>query len=129
MIDHMTHGPAPSYQPPQKPQTPSPLDLLDLRFERRFGPILVKWLYLSILVLIGTLTLFGMLMSWSLSNRAGWEFLLGIPISLATGTVWALGLRLVCEQLIRWTGPDPVARHASNTSGQRLHSVDEGKRL
>src|SRR5262245_18324011 len=121
MIDHMTDSPAPSYRPAQKQsrQVPSLLGLLDLRFERRFGPILVKWLYPAVLVLNGTLTLFGMLMSWSLTNQAGWVFLLGIPISLGTGTVWALGLRLLCEQLIRWTGPDPVARHANHTPGHQ----------
>jgi hypothetical protein len=110
----------PPHQPPPKPvrQGPSVLDLLDIRFERRFGTVLVQWMYVVALMTIATLTLFGILLSWWLAGRAGWAFWLGIPISLTSGAVWTLGLRLVCEQLIRWTGPDPVARHAGRSSGQ-----------
>jgi hypothetical protein len=81
--------------------------LLDVRFERRFGPTLIRWLYLASLVLAAAVTLFGMLMSWWLASWAGWGFWMGVPISAAAGVVWAVGSRLVCEQLIRWTGIEP----------------------
>jgi hypothetical protein len=79
--------------------------LFDVRLERRFAPVLVRWLYVGSLVLIGAMTLFGLLMSWWLASWAGWGFWIGVPISTAGGLVWALGARLACEQLIRWTGP------------------------
>lgn len=37
--------------------------LFDVRFERRFAPVLVRWLYVGSLALIGSVTLFGLLMS------------------------------------------------------------------
>ena len=117
IIDRMTA--TPPYQPPPKSarQVPSVLDLIDVRFERRFGPILVQWFYLATLIVIATTTLFGILMSGWLASRVGWTFWLGVPISLATGMVWTLCLRLVCEHLIRWTGPDPAAKHAGRPVG------------
>ena len=114
MIDPMTNNAPGWYSPPPMtaPRRPSPLDLLDIKFERRFGPILVRWLYLTALAMVGVLTLFGVLMSWSLASWAGWGFWLGIPISIATGLVWALAVRLVCEQLIHWTAPEAAPREA-----------------
>jgi hypothetical protein len=38
--------------------------LFDVRLERRFAPMLVRWLYVGTLVLIGAMTLFGLLISW-----------------------------------------------------------------
>jgi Domain of unknown function (DUF4282) len=90
--------------------------LLDVRFERRFAPMLVRWLYVGSLVLIGAVTLFGLLMSWWLASWAGWGFWMGVPISTAGGLVWALGTRLVCEQLIRWTGPEPQRSYTAAPS-------------
>lgn len=77
--------------------------LLDTRLERRCGPVLVRWLYIASLTTVVAVTIFGMLMSWWLASWAGWGFWMGVPISAAGGLVWALGARLVCEQLIRWT--------------------------
>ena len=85
-------------------------------FERRFAPVLVRWLYVGSLVLIGAVTLFGLLMSWWLASWAGWGFWMGVPISTASGLVWALGARLVCEQLIRWTGPESQRSYAATSS-------------
>src|SRR5689334_3817513 len=90
--------------------------LLDVRFERQLGSVLVRWLYVSALVMIAAVTLFGMLMSWWVASWAGWDFWLGIPISLATGTVCAVGVRLMCEQLIRWTGREAPRRRAYATA-------------
>jgi hypothetical protein len=42
--------------------------LLDIRLERRFAPLLVRWLYVGSLALIGAVTLFGLLMSWWLAR-------------------------------------------------------------
>jgi hypothetical protein len=67
--------------------------LLDVRFERRSAPVLVRWLYLGSLALIGAVTLFGLLMAWWLARWAGWGFWVGVPISTAGGLVWALGVR------------------------------------
>lgn len=69
---------------------------LDVRFEHRFAPVLVRWLYVGSLTLIGSVTLFGLLMSWWLASWAGWGFWMGVLISMAGGLVWALGARLVC---------------------------------
>jgi hypothetical protein len=80
-------------------------ELLDVRLERRFAPVLMQWLYVGFLVLIVTVTLFALLMSRWLASWAGWGFWLGVSISIASGLVWALVARLVCEQLIRWTRP------------------------
>lgn len=79
--------------------------LLDTRLERRCGPVLVQWLYVASLATVATVTLFGILMSWGLASWAGWAFWMGVPISALGGLVWALGARLMCEQLIRWTDP------------------------
>jgi hypothetical protein len=57
------------------------VDLLDVQFERRFAPLLVRWLYIGSLALIAAVTLFGLLMSWWLASWAGWGFWLGVPIS------------------------------------------------
>src|SRR3954471_18016524 len=89
---------------PVSPSRPSLVELLDARFERSLGPVLVRWLYLSALAMVTAVTGFCLLMSWWLASWAGWAFWLGVPISIATGLVWMLGVRLVCEQLIRWTG-------------------------
>lgn len=80
-------------------------ELLDIRFERRAAPMLVRWLYVGSLVLVVSVTLFAMLMSWWLASWAGWGFWMGIPISIASGLVWALTARLACEGLIHWTKP------------------------
>jgi hypothetical protein len=80
-------------------------ELLDVRLERRFAPVLVRWLYVGSLILIVTVTLFALLVSWWMASWAGWGFWLGVPISIAFGLVWALVARLVCEQLIRYTKP------------------------
>jgi hypothetical protein len=45
--------------------------LLDIRFERRFTPVLVRGLYVASLAFIGAVTLFGLLMSWWLASWAG----------------------------------------------------------
>ena len=55
--------------------------------------------YVGSLFLIGAVTLFALLMSWWLASWAGWDFWLGVPISIASGLVWALFVRLACEQL------------------------------
>lgn len=89
-------------------------DLLDARFERRFGPVLVRWLYVGSLTFAAGLALFGVLMSWWLASWAGWGFWLGAPLSMTGGLVCAFVVRLVCEQLIRWTGPE-LARRAYAT--------------
>jgi hypothetical protein len=60
--------------------------LLDIRLERRPGPVLMRWLYVGSLALIATVTLFAMLMSWWL---ASWGFWIGVPISIAGGAMWA----------------------------------------
>lgn len=68
--------------PPYGPPTPERgflLDLLDVRFERRVGPALVPWLYLSALVMVAAVIVFGLLMSWWLASWAGWAFWLGVP--------------------------------------------------
>lgn len=97
--------------------------LLDTRLERRCGPVLVRWLYLASLTTVVAVTLFGMLMSWWLASWAGWGFWMGVPISAAGGLVWALGARLVCEQLIRWTDPgSPVARDLRAGGGRYVDS-------
>lgn len=101
--------------------------LLDTRLERRCGPVLVRWLYLASLAMVMAVTLFGMLMSWWLASWAGWGFWMGVPISAAGGLVWALGARLVCEQLIRWTDlGSPVApdRWAASTRDPRIQPVE-----
>jgi hypothetical protein len=92
--------------PPAHERSSSRLaELLDVRLERRSAPVLVRWLYVGSLILIVTMTMFALLMSWWLASWAGWGFWLGVPISVASGVVWALIARLVCEQLIRWTKP------------------------
>lgn len=48
--------------------------LLDIRFERRFGPMLVRWPHVGSLALIGAAPLFGPFMSWWLASWAGWGF-------------------------------------------------------
>jgi hypothetical protein len=97
-------GPA---DPPERAWSCSKLAaLLDFRLERRIGPVLVRWLYVGSLLLIAAVTLFALLMSWWLASWAGWGFWMGVPISVAGGLVWALCARLVCEQLIRWIGPE-----------------------
>lgn len=80
-------------------------ELLDLRLERRLAPALIRWLYVGSLVLVASVTLFALLISWWLASWAGWGFWMGIPISITFGLVWALAARLVCEQLTRWTAP------------------------
>jgi hypothetical protein len=63
-------GPA---DPPERAWSCSKLAaLLDIRLERRLGPVLVRWLYVGSLVLIAAVTLFAMLMSWWLASWAGW---------------------------------------------------------
>lgn len=94
--------------------------LFDTRLERRCGPLLVRWLYIALLTMIASVTVFGMLMSWWLASWAGWGFWMGVPISVAGGLVWALGARLMCEQLIRWTGP-VLPRNARTTA---VHAED-----
>jgi hypothetical protein len=98
---------APSDPPRSAGLAPKLALLLDVRFERSFSPLLVRWLYVGSLALICAVTLFGLLMSWWLASWAGWGFWMGVPISTAGGLVWALGARLVCERLIRWTEPEP----------------------
>jgi hypothetical protein len=71
--------------------------LLDIRLERRLGAVLMQWLYVGSLVMIATVTLFGLLMSWWLASWAGWGFWMGVPISVAGGLVLALCVRLTCE--------------------------------
>jgi hypothetical protein len=85
-------------------------ELLDVRLERRFTPVLVRWLYIGSLALIVVVTLFALLMSRWLASWAGWGFWMGVPISIASGLVWALAVRLACEQLIRWTRPEALAQ-------------------
>jgi hypothetical protein len=92
------------------------MELLDARFERRLGPALVRWLYLSALAMIATVTGFCLLMSWWLASWAGWAFWLGVPISIATGLACALTVRLACEQLIRWTGRETPRRREHATA-------------
>ncbi|WP_425550998.1 DUF4282 domain-containing protein [Actinoallomurus oryzae] len=108
--------PPPSPYASPAPERRSLLGFLDVRFERRAGPALVRWLYLSALVMVAAVTVFSMLMSWWLASWAGWGFWLGVPISIATGLVWAVGVRLVCEQLIHWTGHEPPRRRAYATA-------------
>lgn len=100
---------------PVLPSRSSLLELLDAGFERRLGPVLVRWLYLSALAMVAAVTGFCLLMSWWLASWAGWAFWLGVPISIATGLVWVLGVRLICEQLIRWTGHETPRPRAHAT--------------
>jgi hypothetical protein len=78
--------------------------------------VLVRWLYLSALAMVTAVTGFCLLMSWWLATWAGWAFWLGVPISIATGLVWGLGVRLMCEQLIRWTGREMAGRREHATA-------------
>jgi hypothetical protein len=73
--------------------------------------MLVRWLYVWSLIVITAVSLFGMLMSWWLASWAGWAFRLGIPICGAAGLVFSIAVRLVCEQLIRWPGPEAQPQH------------------
>src|SRR4051794_9144689 len=107
MTPNLPEGPPSS---PISPSRQSLLELLDARFERRLGPVLVRWLYMSALAMVMAVTGFCLLMSWWLASWAGWAFWLGVPISIATGLVWVLGVRLVCEQLILWTGRETPPR-------------------
>lgn len=93
------------YPAPGRAQKPTRFTLLDVRFERRLGPIIVQWLYLGSLLLVGGMTVFGLLMTWWMASWAGWGWWMGIPICMAGGFVAALGVRLTCEQLLRLTGP------------------------
>jgi hypothetical protein len=118
MTFHAWHS-RPPVGPPEHGRSRSRLtELLDVRFERRFAPVLVRWLYVGSLALIAAVTLFGLLMSWWLASWAGWGFRLGVPISVAGGLVWALGVRLVCEYLIRRTGPGP---HRTESHTDPIH--------
>lgn len=59
------------YDPPpcQPPRRDSLIAaLLDVNFERRVTPILVRWLYVLALVVIGFGTLFGLLWVWSFAS-------------------------------------------------------------
>lgn len=103
MISDDSGSPMPTARSTHGRQGSNLAELLDVRLERRFAPILVSWLYVGSLVLVASITLFALLMSWWLASWAGWGFWMGIPISIAVGLVWALAARLVCEQLIRWT--------------------------
>jgi hypothetical protein len=121
-LGHMSFQASPSSTPTgplkHEPSRSKLAILLDVRFQRRFAPLLVRWLYVGALVLIVAVTLFGLLMSWWLASWAGWGFWLGVPISITGGLVWGLGVRLVCEQLIRWTGPEPhPARPLTHSGG------------
>jgi hypothetical protein len=64
--------------------------LLGVQFERRFAPILVRWLYVGPLVLIGAVTLFGLFMAWWLTSWADRGH-----CDLNSGLVWTLGAPLV----------------------------------
>ena len=80
--------------------------LLDIRLERRLGPVLVRWLYVGSLVLIAAVTLFAMLMSWVAGELGRLGLLDGCPDLGRGGLVSALCARLRCKQLIRWIGPE-----------------------
>jgi hypothetical protein len=47
-----------------------------------------------------------MLMSWWLASWAGWASRWASRSQFAGGLAWALCARLMCEQLIRWIGPE-----------------------
>jgi hypothetical protein len=103
-------------KPPESPGFVSRLALLlDVQFERRFGAVLVRWLYVASLAMVAAVTVFGMLTAWWLASWVGWGFWMGMPIAVAGGLMWALGIRLVCEQLIRWMGPEQGRVHAADT--------------
>jgi hypothetical protein len=113
----MTANASPPYAPPPgpppyddpAPERRSPLDLLDPRFERRLGPKLVRRLYLSRLAMVAAGDRVRVADDWVAGELGGLGLRMGIPIGSAVGLVWALGVRLVCEQLIRWTGPETTS--------------------
>lgn len=98
------------YDPP--PRQPPRRDsfmaaLLDVKFERRVTPILVRWLYVLALVVIGFATLFGLLWVWSFASWMGWAMWLAAPIVVGLGLAVLLVVRITCEHVIAKTQPAP----------------------
>jgi hypothetical protein len=74
--------------------------LLDVRFERRVTPVLVRWVYLGSFVVVGFGTLFGLLWVWSLSTWLGGAMWLAAPVLIAAGLVVLLIVRIFCEWVL-----------------------------
>jgi hypothetical protein len=99
-------------QTPRQPPRPDSLiaALLDVKFERRVTPILVRWLYVLALVVIGFGTLFGLLWVWSFASWMGWAMWLAAPIVVGLGLAVLLVVRIICEHIISKTQVTPLPR-------------------
>lgn len=91
--------------------------LLDLRFERRAPPILVRWVYLAALVVVGFGVLFGLLWVWSFASWMGAAIWLAAPIVIGLGLVVLLVVRIACERVlasfrVRVLPPAPVPQRS-----------------
>ncbi|WP_344279431.1 DUF4282 domain-containing protein [Actinomadura napierensis] len=95
----------PPHQPPRRDSLIAAL--LDVKFERRVTPILVRWLYVLALVVIGFGTLFALLWVWSLASWMGWAMWLAAPIVVGLGLAVLLVIRIICERIISKTQPVP----------------------
>ncbi|WP_165495415.1 DUF4282 domain-containing protein [Actinomadura roseirufa] len=82
--------------------------LLDLKFERRVTPILVRWVYAFALVVIVFGTLFALLWIWSFAVWLGWAMWLAAPVVIGFGVASLLVVRIFCEYVISRTQPPPV---------------------
>jgi len=99
--------------------------LLDVKFERRVTPVLVRWVYVLALGVIGFGTLFGLLWVWWFASwMGGWAWWLAAPIVVGLGLVALLVVRIICERIIFRTQPQPPPvppgyRHPVQSPGVR----------
>src|SRR5690242_2910002 len=95
-------GPVPQpWQPVPQPSTqPSPARppvLLDLKFERRLTPVLVRWIYLGSILIATVAVVFGLLWIWSFSTWLGAAMWLAAPILIGSALLSVIVVRIFCE--------------------------------
>jgi hypothetical protein len=83
--------------------------LLDVKFERRLGPVLMRWVYIGAMFAIGSVAFFLLMLLWWLAAYAGGVgWFIFIPAVLAGAAVALLLVRIACKWLVwRVVGPQP----------------------
>ena len=81
--------------------------LFDVSFERRLGPLLVRWIYLGAMFGIGSVAFFLLMLLWWLASYMGGEgWFIFVPGVLIGAGVALMIVRVACEWLIvRVVGP------------------------